>query len=268
MTEKVGLLGWPVEHSISPPMHNTAFAALGLDWHYDLLPVEPAKLADGVTKLLDEGYRGFNVTIPHKLAVLDLPQVAAVDPAVEAIGAANTLILENGSLQAINTDWLGFIADLKTHDVAVDGKFCLVLGTGGASKAVAYALRQMGASAVKHATIEPLRDENDFPYDQLADYAPQAGLIVHCTSLGMWPKVDASVWPENVPFPTGAVLYDVVYTPPVTRLMEQASRAGLRTIGGLGMLVRQGAFSFAKWTGFTPPFKVMADSARRALGIG
>jgi shikimate dehydrogenase len=267
MTEKVGLLGWPVEHSISPSMHNAAFAALGLDWQYDLLPVEPLKLVDEVAKLLDDGYRGFNVTIPHKLAVLDLPQVAAVDPAVDAIGAANTLILENGSLRATNTDWLGFIADLHAHDVSVERKFCLVLGTGGASKAVAYALRQMGASAVKHATIEPLRDENDFPYDQLAGVAPQAGLIVHCTSLGMWPKVDASVWPDDVPFPADAVLYDVVYTPPVTRLIAQANRAGLHTIGGLGMLVRQGALSFEEWTGHKPPIDVMADSARMALGI-
>lgn len=267
MTEKVGLLGWPVEHSISPPMHNAAFSALGLDWQYDLLPVEPAKLAEGVEKLLDDGYRGFNVTIPHKLAVLDLPQVAVVDPAVEAIGAANTLILENGSLRAANTDWLGFVADLHTHEVTVDGKFCLVLGTGGASKAVGYALRQMGASAVKHATIEPLRDENDFPYDQLADIAPQAGLIVHCTSLGMWPKVDASVWPDDVPFPADVVLYDVIYTPPVTRLMEQASRAGLCTVGGLGMLVHQGALSFEEWTGVEPPIDVMCEAARQALGI-
>ncbi len=155
MTARVGLLGWPLEHSVSPAMHNAAFAALGLDWRYDALPAPPEKLNERVAEWLAEGYRGFNVTVPHKRAVLGLPQIAGVDEAVEAIGAANTLSVDGGGLKAANTDWQGFADDLRAHGVEARGAACLLLGTGGSAQAVAYALRCLGAASIIFVSRQP-----------------------------------------------------------------------------------------------------------------
>lgn len=266
MTGRVGLLGWPVEHSVSPAMHNAAFRALGMDWRYDLLPVPPDRLDERIAAWLAEGYRGFNVTIPHKQTVLALTQIATIDPSVETIRAANTLsLLPGGGLRASNTDWQGFADDLRAHSVGVEGARCLILGTGGSAQAVVHALREMGAGQVTLVSRNPGAAANRIDYEALGAFAPGADLIVNCTPLGMSPVVDASPWPPGVPFPPDASLYDLIYNPPVTRLMAQAGAAGAQAIGGLGMLVRQGALAFEQWAGVTPPLEVMAQAARRAL---
>src|SRR5262245_36218353 len=159
MTERVGLLGWPIAHSRSATMQNAAFKALGLDWHYDLLGIPPERLSETVTHALDEGFRGFNVTIPHKRAVLELPQIGEVEAAIKTIGAANTLIrLPDGKLKATNTDWLGFRDDLVAHGIDAAGRTCLLLGTGGSAGAAAYALNQMGASLILFASRSPSQE--------------------------------------------------------------------------------------------------------------
>ena len=267
MTERVGLLGWPVEHSVSAAMHNAAFASLGLDWRYELLPVSPEKLGEGVRRWLDEGYRGFNVTIPHKQAVLDLPLIATVSPAAQAIGAANTLIsTDDGTLVAENTDWQGFLRDLFAHEVDPADQFCLLLGTGGSSRAVAYALNKRGAGRVLAVSRQPDEQRGMIGYDALAHYAPQADLIVNCTPVGMHPDVDASPWPEDVAFPSDAVLVDLIYNPLETALMRQAKAAGARAFNGLGMLVWQGALAFDLWTEQLPSVEVMTGAAHVAMG--
>lgn len=264
MTERVGLLGWPVAHSVSPAMHNAAFRALGLDWEYDLLPVPPDRLAEEVTRLIAAGYRGFNVTIPHKGAALALPQVSAVSAAARAIGAANTLIVQpDGTLCADNTDWRGFADDLLSQKIPVAGTMCLVLGTGGGARAVIYALERLGAGRIVPISRTPESDE--VGYGDLAALAPEAGLIVNCTPVGMFPHVKESPWPREVPWPPGAVLYDLVYNPPVTRLMRRAKAMGMRAFGGLGMLVCQGALSFEQWVGIAPPLVIMAGAAQAAV---
>lgn len=266
MTERVGLIGWPVAHSVSPAMHNAAFGALGLDWQYDLLPAPPERFAAAVAEWVAAGYRGFNVTIPHKGAALRLPQVRAISPAAEAIGAANTLTVEpDGSLTADNTDWRGFADDLAAGGIAVEGARCLVLGTGGSARAVIYALRAGGAAAITAISREPGGRDGAAGYGDLARLAPSADLVVNCTPAGMSPDVAASPWPEDVPFPGGAALVDLIYNPPVTRLMADAQAAGARTVGGLGMLVRQGALAFERWTGIAPPLAIMLEAARHAL---
>lgn len=266
MTERVGLLGSPVEHSVSPAMFNAAFGALQLDWHYDLLPVSPEQLAERVAVLLAQGYRGFNVTLPHKQAALELAQVREIDPTTEAIGAANTLTaLPGGLLRASNTDWLGFAADLEVNRISVHGAECVILGTGGSAKAVASALRRMGAETVVFVSRKPDGKSGVIGYEALSTHIRRASLIINCTPAGMLPDVDASPWPSGLTFPNGAFLYDLIYNPPVTRLMEQARSAGARAIGGLGMLVRQAAFSFEQWTSITPPLDVMEAAARHAL---
>lgn len=266
MTERAGLIGWPVAHSVSPAMHNAAFGALGLDWQYDLLPAPPERFAAAVAAWVAAGYRGFNVTIPHKGAALRLPQVRAISPAAEAIGAANTLTVEpDGSLAADNTDWRGFADDLAAGGITVEGARCLVLGTGGSARAVIYALRAGGAAAITAISREPGGRDGAAGYGDLARLAPSADLVVNCTPAGMSPDVAASPWPEDVPFPGGAALVDLIYNPPVTRLMADAQAAGARTVGGLGMLVRQGALAFERWTGIAPPLAIMLEAARHAL---
>ncbi len=265
MTEKVGLIGWPVAHSVSPAMHNAAFAALGLDWQYELLPVRPRGLARRMATLLKQGYRGFNVTVPHKQAVLRLKQVREVEASAAEIGAANTLtVIDGGGLRASNTDWRGFLDDLTAHDIDAKGMQCCILGTGGSAKAVAYALRHAGAKAITSISREPT-GARVIGYDDLARIGDTFDLVVNCTPVGMSPLVDGSPWPKGIAFPKGAILVDLVYNPPVTRLMREAETAGAQTIGGMGMLVRQGALSFEQWTGVRPPLDVMESAARQAL---
>ncbi len=249
-------------------MHNAAFDALGMAWRYTLFPTPPQGLAETVARLLAEGVRGLNVTVPHKRAVLRLPQVGAREAAVETIGAANTLTRAEDGWHASNTDWRGFLDDLRAHGVEPQGMACVVLGTGGSARAVGYALARAGAAAIAYISRDPTRAGDLRPaqgYAALRELAPRADLIVNCTPLGMWPHVERTPWPPDVPFPSGAVLYDLVYNPPRTQLMRQAQAAGARAVGGLGMLVRQGALAFAQWTGRTPPLDVMEQAARAVL---
>lgn len=265
LSKTVGLLGWPVEHSVSPVMHNAAFDALELNWHYTTVPAGPDELEYAVTEKLDEGYLGFNVTIPHKQAVLYLPQLAEVSEDVEKLGAANTLIRrEDGRLRAENTDWQGFADDLFSNNIKVRGGDCVILGTGGSSKAVAYALNQLGAASITYVSRNPERRDT-ISYDAIGSLEG-VRLIVNTTPVGMWPEIQASPWPMDVPLPEGAAVYDLIYRPRITLLMQQAQRDGLLNVSGLGMLVRQGALSFEMWTGLMPPMDVMSNAAREALG--
>lgn len=269
MTERVGLLGWPVEHSVSPAMHNAAFAALGLDWHYDLLPVPPGRLDVELSRLLAEGYRGFNVTVPHKQAVLaGLSLHVEPDLSVTAIGAANTLVVQPcGKITATNTDGQGFADDLRAHGIEVAGKRCLVLGTGGAAHAVVCTLKQMAALAVTCVSRDPGRVSADLQpaVDYAGIFSVPFDLVINTTPVGMWPQTHPSPWPNGLPIPQNTVIYDLIYNPAETRLMMQAQSAGARSVGGLGMLVRQGALAFERWTGIRPPIDVMRAAAETAL---
>jgi len=270
MTERVGLFGWPLGHSISPAMHGAAFAALDLDWTYDLLPVPPERLGEEVKRVIDEGYRGFNVTVPHKEAILKhLPNLEMEASAAE-IGASNTIIVkQDGKLVATNTDWQGFVDDLRAHSIDVAGKPCLILGTGGVARAVVYALKQLSASSVTFVShiMEVVPDDlkpETILYPDLT--LKEVGLIVNCSPVGMSPHVGQSPWPEDIPFPSCPALYDVVYNPSVTRLMQQAKDAGVQTVvSGLGMLIRQGALAFEAWTGVEAPVDIMMEAGRKAL---
>nr|BAL54354.1 quinate/shikimate 5-dehydrogenase [uncultured Chloroflexota bacterium] len=252
MTERVGLIGWPLGHSLSPFLHQRAFAACGLDWRYDLLPVEAETLAERIQEWVAQGYRGFNVTIPHKRRVLELALITQRSAEVEALQAANTLVrLEDGSLRAENTDWLGFLQDLQAHGVEVAGASCLILGTGGSAQAVAYALECSGAAEIAFLSRSP-RHPRHVSWDVLRrsqDWLERVKLVVNCTPLGMYPQVESSPWPEDLPLPPQAIVYDLVYNPRRTRFLEQAEKQGLPAIGGIGMLLRQAALSFTLWTG-------------------
>jgi len=278
-TNSVGVIGWPVSHSVSPAMHNAAFAALELDWCYVPLPVptDPAaRIGEAVQGLRALGLRGANVTVPHKQAVM--PYLDWLTPAAQAIGAVNTIrVEEDGKLSGDNTDARGFVADLRDHGVTLTGQRALVLGAGGSARAIVYGLAEAGCLSITvlnrtvdkaHELAQEIRDV--FPFcrlsghampDEIAILAQEAQLIVNCTSLGMTPKIEGLPWDETVAFRPGQVVYDLVYNPPQTRLLVKAAADGAQAIGGLGMLIWQGAIAFERWTGQLPPVDVMRTAA-------
>lgn len=283
-TSIVGLIGWPVSHSVSPPMHNAAFDALGLDWRYVPLPVDatsPELVGRAVAGLHALGLKGSNVTVPHKQAVM--PFLDELTPAAETIGAVNTIVVrEDGSLLGDNTDTRGFVADLRAHRVSLASANALVLGAGGSARAVVYGLAEAGCASVTllnrtvskatglTAAIQPLfpgctMSALPFPAG-VAQAADSADLIVNCTSMGMTPNSETMPWDEDVAFRPGQTVYDLVYNPPRTRLLQKAEADGARAIGGLGMLIWQGAIAFELWTGQQPPVDVMEAAALAAFG--
>lgn len=279
-TQLFGLLGWPVAHSFSPAMHNAAMAALGLNMTYVPLGVSPEQLPDALRGLAALSFRGVNVTVPHKEAVL--PHLTAVFPAARVIGAVNTVVIGHGMLTGFNTDWSGFLADLESYRLALYGRDCLVLGAGGSARAVVYALLRRGGRVTVLARRPEQADRlaaelgAAFPAastvltGRLADAATTAAhldepVIINTTPLGMaGVHAAASPWPADAPFPRGAFVYDLVYNPRQTRLMDQALAAGMRAANGLGMLVRQAAEAFEIMTAHRPDLDVMRWAVEEA----
>jgi shikimate dehydrogenase len=256
----VGVLGFPVAHSRSPAMHNAALRALGLDWRYVKLPVPPERFEETARALPGSGYRGANVTIPHKVAALRVAD--SVSPAAEAIGAANTLTFSgDGSVAADNTDAGGLLDSLED---APAGTRALVLGAGGAGRAAAWALCESGAEvAVWNRT--PARAE-ELARDLGVEAVPrprQADLLVHATSVGLDPgdSVEALGLGELDPPP---LVVELVYRADggETPVAAWARRGGGRLVDGLEVLARQGARSLAAWTEREPPLEVMRAAAR------
>ena len=285
----VGLLGWPVEHSVSPAMHNAAFQAMGLNWHYLPLPVRPDQLEAAVRGLGLLGFRGANVTIPHKEAILSYLAPWAIPPKTQQLGAVNTLVVgrdEDGTcvLGGYNTDDTGAMAALRKGGFEPeDGGRAVVVGAGGAARAVVFGLLWSGIGQVLLLNRTPGRarelvsDLGDkawrsdkvqaLPLETgtLVEACRAADLLVNATPLGMWPRVGDSIWPAGVSLPGHLAVFDMVYNPLETRLLQQAREGGARPIGGLEMLVRQGAIAFEMWTGQKPPETIMKREALRVL---
>lgn len=269
-TQLLGLFGWPVSHSFSPAMHNAAIAALGIDYVYLPLPVAPENLQDAVAGLSAMDFAGVNVTIPHKQAIM--PFLSEVSDAAKAIGAVNTLVRDGkGGYAGHNTDWTGFLADLEEGGVSAESRDAIILGAGGSARAIVYALLKQNARihilARRPAAAAQLCDDmrqwfpnahlSPAPLTDLATLSTASPLIINTTPLGMFPKVNASVWPDNLPIPTGAFVYDLVYNPAQTKLMRQAATAGCQSANGLGMLLHQGAHALKLFTGHAPDLKAM-----------
>jgi shikimate dehydrogenase len=249
-----GVLGFPVAHSRSPAMMNAAFAELGLDWRYVKLPVPPERFAETARALPASGFRGANVTIPHKIAAHDVAD--ELTPAAVAIGAANTLTFEAGQLLADNTDAGGLLDALGEEP---RGRSALVLGAGGAGRAAAWALREAGAEvAVWNRTserAEALADELGIEVAESPGRA--ADILVNATSLGLHGEdLPAALEPEP-----SAVVVDLVYGAAPTALCRWAEARGARVVDGLEVLVRQGARSLEQWTGRPAPLDAMRLAA-------
>ena len=265
MTERVGVIGWPIAHSLSPAMHNAAFAALGLGWHYDKMAIPSDIVKLSLRELRDAGFVGINVTVPHKQAVMPFVKP---DEIATAVGAVNTIDFRRNT--GTNTDVAGFMDDLAANGIDPAGKRVVVLGAGGAARAAVYGLAQVEARLViVNRTPERARELIDGlriraivgRFEAVAD----ADLIVNCTSVGLSPSVDDSPLPDDAPIQPGVLAYDMIYRPARTRFMRQVEAAGGRAVGGLGMLVRQGATAFALWTGIQPPLDVMFAAAQKGL---
>jgi shikimate dehydrogenase len=261
---RLGVLGWPVGHSRSPAMQNAALSASGLSgWRYQLLPVPPALLDTTIQALPNAGFRGANVTIPHKETALRVARSAT--PRARAIGAANTLIFaDDGAIEADNTDAPGLIAALP---FPVTGRSAMVLGAGGSARAAVWALVDAGAADVRvwNRTPQRARKLCEQLGGRAVEHAEPADLLVHCTSAGLDKRESPF---KELPIRADAVdnyecVVDFVYSDSETPLARAARDRSIPVVDGLELLVGQGALSFERFTGLPAPIDVMRAAARR-----
>jgi len=273
----VALIGYPLGHTVSPAMHNAAFRHLGLDYDYVPLEVNPEDLAKALEGLRALHFAGFNVTVPFKEKVL--PYLDDITKLAQKIGAVNTVQNQEGKLVGFNTDAPGFLESLR-EEAGFDpkGKTCLVLGAGGAGKAIATMLAEAHAKSIliydvleekARELAEYLSDNFDsdiqsLPLASIPASLPKTQLLVNSSPIGMLPKVDQSPLPDNIKLHQKLTVYDLVYNPQETKLLKQAKAAGAKAVSGLGMLVRQGALAFTVFTGKSAPLEVMFAAAREA----
>ena len=266
-TFNLGLIGYPIKASLSPHIHRAALKEAGLDGDYQLYPIHPDdknSLSEMLTRVRTREIDGLNVTIPHKQNII--PLIDKLSESVQIIGAVNTISLKDGLLIGDNTDAPGFWNDLQSllaQKESIQNKNALIFGAGGAARSIAHALLNKGwdiTLATRYADIEQAQTfKSDFlPYttkittcllnqEDLAGISP--ALIVNTTHVGMKSHREGTPWVENLPFPQNAILYDVIYTPAQTQLIQDAAKAGLPTRSGLGMLIGQALLSFEIWTG-------------------
>jgi len=262
-TRLYGIVGSPVSHSVSPAMHNAAFQAARIDAVY--LPLPAADPEDFVRFAHAFGVKGASVTIPFKVPLFE--RVDEADSVARRIGAINTLRMDDGRWLGANTDAAGFLQPLVDRAQPLRGVRAAILGAGGSARAVAVALASSGAEVTVHArNLAKAEEVTALVGATAAAWPPQPGswdLLVNCTSIGMFPHVDESPLPVSAL--TGGCVYDLVYNPPVTRLLHEAEMAGCLTIGGLDMLVAQAHEQFHWWTGTRPAAGVMRSAALRRL---
>ena len=276
----MGIFGYPLGHSISPAFQQAAFDHIGLNARYESWPTPPDALEKAVACLRLDGYLGANVTVPHKVAVRD--HLDELDPWAETIGAVNTIVRQGERLVGFNTDAYGFVESLRCEaQFEARGTRVVLIGAGGAARAAAFGLAREGVASLAIANRTPIRGEAladelrdsvaevtalDLASSTLGERIASADLIVNATSVGMQggPAEGQSPVPDGL-IPTSCVVYDMVYNPEATPLLKMAKIAGAQVVGGLPMLVYQGAAAFERWTGKDAPIDVMFSAARRAL---
>lgn len=270
-TQLVGLVGWPIAHSLSPQMQNAVFTSLGLNWRYVPFPVPPEQIAVALQGLSALGVRGVNITTPYKQLVL--PFLDEIAPRARETGAVNTLLIQSGgqgklTLYGDNTDMPGFVQALESIGFMVEeNRQVMVIGAGGAARAVISGLLQMGIERVwvlnrdleksrtliselgRHADWATRMQTRPLSPDALEEAAAAATLLVNATPVGRLPDAAASIWPDVLAFPCHLTVFDLVYPPQKTRLLQQAAAVGAQVITGIELLVQQGALSFELWTG-------------------
>ncbi len=276
-TKVCGVIGNPIEHTLSPIIHNAAFQALKIDYVFLAFKVEAAKLADAIDGMRALGIHGLNVTMPHKNLVVKY--MDELDPTARTIASVNTILNKDGRLFGFNTDGVGVLNALEQNDVAIKGKKIMLLGAGGAAKAIAYTLSQEADELViLNRTPEPaielaslLRQKfnkkiSAFPLTPKAvkDNLAEADVIINATSTGMEPNTGQSPIATEWLRPDLAVM-DIVYNPLETKLAKDAKEAGAKVVSGVEMLIYQGAASFEIWTACSAPVEVMRKAALNHL---
>ncbi len=278
-TRFCALIGNPVGHSMSPAIHNAAFTATGQDFVYVACQVEDVASALGGMRALGN-FRGMSVTIPHKIEVMKhVDEIAEVD---RAIGSINTVICDNGKLIGLGTDGPGALKALTDADVEMTGKTVLMLGCGGAARAIAFTL----ANRTELAELVMLDIDENLLQGLTADLKTgtdkqitsavldetsvaaamvKSDVIIHCTPIGMHPKEDVSLVPADL-FRPGQVVFDVVYNPLETRLLKEAKVKGCTTISGVEMFINQAVLQFEQFTGIDAPVEVMRQVVLKELG--
>ena len=276
----LGIIGYPIGHSISPVFQQAALDALGIPAGYLAYEVHPDSVARFVDSLRAESVHGINVTVPHKEAVM--PHLDEIDEWASEAGAVNTIVNRGGRLAGYNTDGYGFLRALReSGGLDPAGKRALILGAGGSARGVTQALLRadVGSLAIANRTLaraESLADLSrsrgvaaeaiPLESDQLARAAESADVIVNCTSLGMTHGPDESASPLRASqIPPTTLVYDLVYNPALTPLLGEAEQAGASTLGGITMLVYQGAASFEIWLETPAPVEVMMNAAMEAM---
>jgi shikimate dehydrogenase len=299
-TKLLGVIGDPIEHSLSPVMHNAAIAQLGVDYVYLPLPVQPADLGVAIAGFAAIGLQGFSVTIPHKQAIISL--LSDVSSIAKVVGAVNTVWRTETGWSGTNTDVEGFIAPLQALNRDWSQTTPVILGNGGAARAVVVGCSQLGCPEI-HVVGRNVQTLSQFQqtwvdapligrgeegergrkididglditlnihrWEELPELLPQADLVVNTTPVGMYPHVEQS--PLNAAamqvLRPGAIAYDLIYTPNPTQFLRQAKEQGAIAIDGLEMLVQQGAAALKIWLGQTPPVDIMRRSLREHLGL-
>lgn len=272
--KRVYLIGCPLGHSVSPAMHNAAFKALEMDWQYELLETPLERLSAAIDRLRSEDCAGANVTVPYKSAVIGM--LDDVTENARHIRAVNTIMNQNGKLLGDNTDGVGFITSLLENHIHPRNASIVILGAGGAACAISNTLASEGAREIiinnrNGARAAELADRlhERFPRLKIAvnwvDAVSDTNILINATSLGMSPNIVDSPLPRDRRVSPGTVVVDLVYNPLETKFMSDAKRVGARTIGGLGMLIHQGAAAFKMWTNREPPLEVMHHAASQAL---
>jgi shikimate dehydrogenase len=287
-TQLLGVIGCPIEHSLSPVMHNAALATRALNLNqaaleYVYLPLKVASthLESALEGMAALGYQGFNVTIPHKQAIM--PYLQEISPLAQAVGAVNTVSRQGDRWVGTNTDVQGFGSPLAALNQTWHNTEVCILGGGGSARAVIAGCHQIRCAAIHVVGRDLLKlkalqksllqaelqiSVQIHEWSVLDTLLPQVGLVVNTTPVGMYPNVDASPLTETALalLPQNAIVYDLIYTPRPTRLLQLAQQKHFQTIDGLEMLIQQGAAAFELWTGDKPSIDVMRQAALEALG--
>ncbi len=283
----LGLVGYPLEHSLSPEIHQAALEWYQLSGSYELFAIPPTncgnrELIELLESIRSGNFHGLNITIPYKRSVINL--VDELTPIARSVGAVNTIYNRAGKLIGDNTDAAGFLNDIKglayRCSDGLEGfvnpennTTVLILGAGGGARAVSYALATLGwdilISSRRPAQAKQLIKDMREPgcpgtfrsiahsRDAIMEILPSINLIINATPVGMFPEISKSPWPTGMPFPEKSFVYDLIYNPPESRLLRESRSAGLPCANGLGMLVEQAAKAFELWTGLSAPRKSM-----------
>jgi shikimate dehydrogenase len=271
-----GVIGDPVRHSKSPIMLNRAFREKGINGAYAAFHVTPSQLEQAIAGVRGLGFRGLNVTIPHKIEVMAF--LDEISEGARAIGAVNTIVNENGRLIGYNTDGIGYVRSLKEEiEPNLAGSTIIVLGAGGAARGILWALAQEKPAAILvanrtesksvelAASFSPDYRISSIPWSDLREACSSADIIINTTSVGMSPNVDAL--PIDVSWlKPRSIASDLIYNPLKTTFLQQAEQLGCRVHGGLGMFIYQGAYAFEYWTGEPAPVDAMREAVLESFG--